>query len=165
MQLLGPTGWSCSADYGADGSGGVQVYPPGQADPNEQDPPASAEGIVGTQNGGCLGCAVTQASPLFASAQSQCESQFPFDSGACPSLPAGESTEPIEPGVVGFLDPPGVAGDGVPSGGNYPANGVATFQSGGETTSYLDTCTLPSSDQALCTAVLDNFVQLYGSAS
>ncbi len=27
MKVLGPTGWSCAANYGADGSGGVQVYP------------------------------------------------------------------------------------------------------------------------------------------
>ena len=80
-------------------------------------------------------------------------------------MPTGESTEPIESGVVGFLDPPGVAGDGAPSGGEYPANGVMTYQTANYTTSWLDTCTLPTTGHAICTAALDNFVQLYGKAS
>lgn len=165
MKLLGPTGWSCAANFGADGSGGVQVYPAGQSNPVNHQSASSDLGIVGTQNGGCVGCAVTQASRLFAAALSQCESEFPGDAQACPSQPpAGESTEPIAAGVVGFLDPPGIAGDGNPSGGQYPANGVMTFQTQQYTTSFLDTCTLPSSEHALCTAALDNFVQLYGTA-
>ena len=36
MKLLGPTGWSCAANYGADGSGGVQIYPSGEPDPVNQ---------------------------------------------------------------------------------------------------------------------------------
>ncbi len=162
MKVLGPTGWSCAANYGADGSGGVQVYPSGQSDPNDvRGPAGSAQGIIGTQNGGCAGCALTQASPLFSAAADRCEAEFSGASQACPLRPAGESTEPIESGVVGFLDPPGVKGDGVPSGGQYPANGVMTFHTENPT-SYLETCTLPDSQHALCTAVLDNFVHLYG---
>lgn len=167
MRLLAPTGWSCAASIGADGSGGVQVYPPGQADPtNGQFQASSFEGVVGTQNGGCVGCAVTQASPLFPAADAACQSEFSGDAQACKSgPPAGESTEPIEPGVIGFLDPAGVKGDGTPSGGNYPANGVMTYQTSQYPTSYLETCTLPQSQHDLCTAVLDNFAQLYGNES
>ena len=165
MKLLAPTGWSCAANYGADGSGGVQVFPSGESDPNgEPFQASSAEGVVGTQSGGCQGCAVSQASPLIPAAASACESEFGGSAQSCQSQPADESTVQIESGVVGFLDPPGVAGDGNPSGGQYPANGVMTFHSGQFSDSYLDTCTLPSSEHDLCTTALDNFVQLYGNS-
>jgi hypothetical protein len=77
--------------------------------------------------------------------------------------PGEESTEQISAGVIGFLDPPGVAGDGNPSGGPYPANGVMTYYSGDENGSWVETCTLPYSEQPLCTAVLNNFVGAYGN--
>ena len=165
MKLLGPIGWACSATIGADGSERIDVHPPGQTgSTSEPFHNSSVEAIMGNRTGGCEGCAVTQASPLFRAAASQCESQFAGDAQECHAQPTGESTESIEPGVVGFLDPPGVTGDGNPSGGQYPANGVMTFQTSRYTESFLDTCTLPASRQALCTAALDNFVQLYGTA-
>jgi len=34
MMLIGPRGWSCIATYGADGSGGVAVYPSGESIPD-----------------------------------------------------------------------------------------------------------------------------------
>jgi len=74
-----------------------------------------------------------------------------------------ESVEQLGGGVVGFEDPPGVAGDGNPSGGPYPANGVMTYYSGDQNGSWMETCTLPSAEKALCTAVLDNFVSAYGT--
>ena len=77
MKLLGPTGWSCAANFGEDGSGGVQVYPAGQDDPaGEQNPAPSDEAIIGTQNGGCVGCAVSQASRLFPGATTACDSEI-----------------------------------------------------------------------------------------
>jgi hypothetical protein len=83
----------------------------------------------------------------------------------CPGPYAGESVETIGDGIVGFLDPPGVKGSGAGSGGTYPANGVATFHGGGngDEASYIETCTLPDSDHALCTAALDDFVLSYGA--
>ncbi len=46
---------------------------------------------------------------------------------------------------VGFQDPPGVAGAGLPSGGQNPANGVVLYQPNpSEATAYLATCTLPA---------------------
>lgn len=33
MALVGPKGWHCSAMYGADGSGGIIVYPAGETVP------------------------------------------------------------------------------------------------------------------------------------
>jgi hypothetical protein len=65
--------------------------------------------------------------------------------------------------AVGFQDPPGVAGVGFPSGGQNPANGVGLYQpKPSEPTAYLATCTLPASQQDLCTAVLNHFVATFG---
>jgi hypothetical protein len=163
MKVLGPAGWTCTALVAADGNRRVGVYPPSQGDPNSQPFQASsAQAVLGSQTGGCEGCAVRQASSLFATAASDCAAQF--QGSVCNTKPSAESVEQIDDGVVGFLDPPGVAGSGNPSGGPYPANGVMTYHTSSFTRSYVDTCTLPSSDHALCTAILNNFVQSYGNA-
>jgi len=162
MELLGPRGWDCSGDYGADGSGGVQIYPADQTDPSTSSFEASpAEAIEASQTSACDGCREQQACPLFTSAANDFENDF---GSSCPDArPSAESVEQLGGGVVGFEDPPGVAGDGNPSGGPYPANGVMTYYSGDQNGSWMETCTLPSAEKALCTAVLDNFVSAYGT--
>ena len=56
-----------------------------------------------------------------------------------------------------------MAGVGFPSGGQNPANGVGLYQpKPTEPTAYLATCTLPASQQDLCTAVLNHFVATFG---
>ena len=162
MKLLAPTGWVCNANFGADGSGGVTITPSGETLPSGQlTSDSTAEAIVGSQTSACAECREGQACPLFATAASDYEQDYQM---TCPTTkPEEESSEPIEDGVVGFLDPPGVAGDAYPSGGEYPANAVMTYHSGNENGSWLDTCTLPYSQQALCTAVLNNFATTYGS--
>jgi len=87
----------------------------------------------------------------------------------CPTRPPGEQVNwisgspndsgPIVDDEIGFLDPPGLKGTGFPSGGNNPANGVVLyrFMSGTGGTSAIETCTLPTSDHSLCTAVLNDF--------
>jgi len=82
---------------------------------------------------------------------------------SCPQTrPDEESTYQISSGVIGFEDPTDVAGDGNPSGGPFPANGVMTYYSDAPDGSWLDTCTLPASEHALCTVVLNTFVSFYG---
>jgi hypothetical protein len=162
MRLLAPTGWICTANFGADGSGGVSVYPSGETLTSGSLAEGSTlEAIVGSETSACVSCREGQACPLFATAAADYEQDYQM---SCPTTrPEAESVEPIENGVVGFLDPPDVAGDGYPSGGQYPANGVMTYHSGDENGSWIETCTLPYSQQALCTAVLNNFAQNYGS--
>jgi hypothetical protein len=126
MQLLAPTGWTCSAEYGADGSGGLAIYPTGESVSHTAfgagwtlSPHSLTEAIVGSQTGGCQGCGVAQACPLFAIAARSFQSQF---GRACPKgRPASETAHQITPGIVAFQDPPAVSGDGSPSGGRYAA--------------------------------------------
>ncbi len=163
MNLLGPRGWACSAMYGADGSGGVIVYPSGEAVPQSWGAgwPLSStstdEAISGTQTAGSPVQAAGQACPLFAVAATTYENDL---GRACHSRPSSESVQQISAGVVGFEDPPGLQGDGIPSGGQEPADGMATYSP--SLPSYLATCTLPSNEHALCTAVLNDVIALYG---
>jgi hypothetical protein len=80
----------------------------------------------------------------------------------CPTArPAAESVVQLRAGLVAFADPAGVSGDGVPSGGLYPANGVMTYNPKSQDGSWMETCTLPAADKSLCTTVLDYFVNAY----
>ncbi len=76
--VLAPRGWKCSALVGADGSAGITVYPQGTT-ANE------AKSFVNAfTNGGCSGCAASEACVYFANATSQIP-----DPGqqVCPSVP------------------------------------------------------------------------------
>jgi serine/threonine protein kinase len=164
MDVVAPTGWDCTASFGADGSSEEKVTPTGEILPDNSNslPTGSTdEAIVGTQNGGCQGCADSQACSFFAAAAQNLG--MPCNSTA----PAGESTVPLSSTVVSFSDPPGTTGNANPSGGEYPANAVMTYvidppgSQGNYRTSWLETCTLPYGQQAICTAVLNDFVARY----
>ncbi len=152
MEVLGPKGWSCTAAIGADGSGGVTVYPPAAG-------PSSPVAIIGSETSACVGCTISQACPLFPSAAKAYSSQF---GQACPARPDAETVTPIATGIVAFQDPPGVKGDGQPSGGQYPANGVMTYHPSAPDGSWQETCTLPASKKNICTTALNTFVSWYG---
>ena len=166
MELIGPKGWRCAAFYGADGSGGIAVYPRGERYPASWTagwslPRTSASAaIVGLETSACSGCTLGQACRLFPGAAQAWRSAF---GRACPTArPPAETAVPIGAGIVGFQDPPGVAGAGLPSGGRYAANGVMTYHPSAPDGSWLETCTLPDGDHAECTAVLNAFVSWYG---
>lgn len=166
MRLLGPQGWSCSALYGADGSGGVVVYQPGESVPSNwgagwklpADSPVQA--IIGSQTSACMGCGEGQACPLFATAAKSFQNNF---GRPCPAArPASETTSKVSADVMAFADPAGVTGDGNPSGGRYPANGVMTYYSGDQDGSWVETCTLPAASKGVCTTTLNYFLASYG---
>ena len=130
MKLLAPQGRICSASYGADGSGGVDVYPSGPGDPVSQSGPSpSSEYISGTQTSACAGCRESQACPLFATAAADYESDYQM---TCSRPPATESVAPISAGVVSHQVPAGTTGTGVTSASNYATHGVITYYTGNE---------------------------------
>ena len=167
MELVGPRGWNCTAFYGADGSGGVAVYPRGQRLPQSWTAgwplarTSAAAVVAGLESSACYTCTLAQACRLFPAAAAALHSYLGRQ--ACPVRPAAETVTTISPGIVGFEDPPGITGDGVPSGGRYPANGVMTYHPRAAAGSWLETCTLPGSDTAECTAILNAFLSWYGS--
>jgi hypothetical protein len=166
MELVGPKGWNCAAFYGADGSGGVAVYHPGQALPKWWTAgwplarTSAAAVVTGLESSACYTCTLGQACRLFPVAAATLDSYLGRQ--ACRARPAAEMVTAIGPGIAGFEDPPGTSGDGVPSGGRYPANGVMTYHPHAAAGSWQETCTLPGSDMAECTAILNTFLSWYG---
>jgi hypothetical protein len=153
MEILGPKGWSCTATFYADASDRVTIYPPGAG-------PSSPAAIAGYETSACVGCTLGQACPLFANAAAAYQTGF---GQPCPSRPpAAETVTTIAAGIVTFEDPPGVKGDGHPSGGRYPADGVMTYHPSGQDGSWLETCTLPASEKNICTTALSTFISWYG---
>lgn len=165
MTLLGPEGWSCTATYGADGSGGLVLRPKGESIPLSswgagwRLPSTSRdEAITAVQTGGSSAQAVAQACSLFPAAAAAFKADFGHP---CPSPDKRVSVHKLGRAVVSFEDPASVHGPGIPSGGEYPASGVLTYSLPTVPGSYLATCTLPSPRHVLCTTVLDTFAAVY----
>jgi Domain of unknown function (DUF4850) len=159
IEVLAPTGWTCSALVGADGSSSVTVQPAGL--PATPSPVTAAEEVRAAQTSACVGCRESLACPLFIDAATDYLQQF---QQRCPSRrPTSERLTTISPHVVHFTDPPGIKGDGDPSGGKYAAMGVMTYYDDlASEGSWTETCVLPPSDRSTCTAILDNFESKYG---
>lgn len=167
MKLLGPRGWDCTAGIGADGSSGIQIAPVTSSIWSSKNyigtlaPRSRAEVIDGQQNGGCVGCGTFQACHLFAAAAQQLSSP-----SSCSAPPLSEMVTQLSKNDVEFTDPPGVHGDGYPSGGSYPARSVMTYfyKNGYDgVSSWMETCVLPPDVQSLCSVILGNFVSWYGT--
>jgi hypothetical protein len=165
LVVVAPRGWSCVADLGADGSGGLTVYPPDGPKPDGYGAvPSSARAITARTDSGCQGCTATRVCTLVpesALVQAVAVDRDP----ACTSLPARETVVRLGTNVVAFEDPAGYPGHGAPSGGPYPANGVVVLQQPVTDvfTDWIATCTLSVDQHDMCTAVLHEFVTRYQS--
>jgi hypothetical protein len=159
IEVLAPTGWTCSALIGADGSSSVTVQPAGL--PPTPSPVTTAEEVRAAQTSACVGCRESLACPLFIDAANDYLQQF---QQRCPSRrPTSERLTTISPHVVHFTDPSGIKGDGDPSGGKYSAIGVMTYYDDlASDGSWTETCVLPPSDTSMCTAIIQNFDSRYG---
>ena len=160
MRLIGPKGWNCRASYGADGQGGIDVFPAAERTSSGAPFAELSEAIVGHETSACVGCATTQACVLFTSAAAAAvQNGYPV----CSSAPPGQQATQLSATAVAFEDPPGVQGAGNPSGGTNPADGVMTYAPYSNDGSWIETCTLPVSDHSLCQLSLNLFVRRYGN--
>jgi eukaryotic-like serine/threonine-protein kinase len=162
--VLAPAGWSCSVSVGADGSTTVAVFPPGESDPNDATPPlpATTQGVIAYSPSACQGCIADLVCPVFPNAESQlgyvgqsCGSAEPPSEQA--TFLSGSASDGY--GTVDLTDPPGVQGTVAMSGGDYQGVGVLVFaddQNQGE--AAMESCVLPASDSALCSAITSDFV-------
>ncbi len=156
-RLLGPEGWTCVASYGADGSGGIDLFAPGETPPPSlSQVPSSDEAITIVETGGSPVLAAALACPYFPEAAVVIR---PDLGHGCSAPPKGEKVEQVTSRVVAFQDPPGTKGGGVPSGGPYLSYGVMSYADASQRT-YLGTCT---DGQRVCAFMLDYFVSLYGA--
>jgi hypothetical protein len=150
VELLAPNGWRCSAVYGADGGGGISVYPAGLTKG------ADAQGISLSANPACEFCRLSMACPYFAEARREWRQTY---EGTCSGPPPRrEIVRPVSTTLVEITDPPGVKGANLPSGGDYVAYGNAAFFSrataAGAFGSYISTCTMPTGNADFCKAIL-----------
>jgi hypothetical protein len=164
MELVAPKGWNCTAVFGADGSGGVAVYPHGESLPASWGVSwrlartSAVTAVVGSETSACYTCTLAQACPLFPAANATLRSYLGRQT--CPARPAAEKVTPAGTGIVNFTDPAGTSGTGVPSGGRYPAAGVMTWHPKSSDGSWMETCTGPG--DAECTVILKSFLAWYG---
>jgi hypothetical protein len=165
MQMLGPRAWICKASYAADGSGGMLLQPPGGSLATGSSaghfPATSAvEAIEGYETGASPVQGAALACPVVPAAAAAERADL---GKVCVAHPAAETLLPASASNVAFVDPPGTAGTGSPSGGLDPAAGVVLYLPGGNKASaYLATCTLPAVSSVVCSSVLHYFVSLYG---
>jgi hypothetical protein len=162
IKVLAPIGWSCNATITASGASWVDVSPAAQTVLGSGVLPAgsTAQEITASQSSACVGCRETLACPLFVAAANAYQSTF---GQACPSSrPSSEVVTNVNEHLVEFTDPPNLHGDADPSGGAYPALGVMTYYGDQNTDgSWKETCVLPPTSTAMCTAIIANFESNY----
>ncbi len=154
MSVVGPRGWHCSALDAADGTESLFIAPPGTL----VTPPIAytkdlREGI-GASSGG------SAQMPYWLTCAAMPDLGVTGDL-PCTKVPAGERFTRIDHTTADFIDPPGVAGIGTPSGGRDTARGQIRYSprpipSMGDLAAEV-TCALPASDAALCQTILDGF--------
>jgi hypothetical protein len=121
---------------------------------------SAVQAIVATESGASPVQGAALACPVFKAAQAASQQDL---GKACTPDPASEHVVQESSVAVAFEDPPDIAGIGLPSGGQNPANGVVLYQPRpDEPSAYLATCTMPAAQQDLCTAVLNHFVATFG---
>jgi hypothetical protein len=149
LAVLAPKGWSCTSLQATGGASTLEVYPRSTAAPPWGAVSTVARGIVASQSGGCLGCSLELACPLFHSAWLRYVATYRI---ACRRASTAQSVRPTGwPSAVLFDDPPGVSGAGRPSGGGLAAYGAMVFHEHGHVSrTWLETCTLPMDDHDLC---------------
>lgn len=152
MSVVGPRGWQCSAIDAADGNVSVFVAPPGTSSETSAGTGTKdlRQGIGAYLDGRSyeLTCAAMPDLGL-------------TGGSPCSKVPAGETFSRVDHTTADFVDPPGVAGIGTPSGGSYTARGQIRYSprpipTMGDLAAEV-TCTLPGSDATLCQTIIDGF--------
>jgi hypothetical protein len=154
--VLAPSGWSCHAIDAADSNVSIMVTPPGV--PSDTMSQAfirdAREGIYAflAEGTGSVPDLICTMMPDLLDAQSS--------GRPCQQRPATEIVIRDNPVAAEFYDPPGVVGDGAPSGGSNQAAGRVLdnpAQGGKPQGAASVTCTLPQPDALLCDAVIGEF--------
>jgi hypothetical protein len=158
LEFLGPNGWSCDGTFG-NGNLAFTIWPPSETAPGlvaqqgGKQKPSKREGInfVGYAASVALWQLVC---PYFRTARVDLYRYAPFIHSSVCRLPHGERVVPVNRMLKRVDDPPHKAGDNYPSGGAEWALGNAFYGDYGGGSTYLLTCTMPSSLHSLCYASL-----------
>jgi hypothetical protein len=162
LEVVAPSTWGCTALDGVAGSSVLVVYPRGAPRLSGGNATAVRSGILATQTGACDGCSIETACSLFSAAARQYAATYRT---SCRHAEPGEELRTdVSASTVLFVDPPGVSGSGQPSGGANAAYGAMLWHLPGtrHPTAWRITCTLPSTDQALCVLSVRAFLARHG---
>jgi hypothetical protein len=120
IAVIGPAGWNCHATDAQDGNDSIMVTPPGTdaAAPSQPFFRDTREGIHAFIASAGTGSVPYLLCPVMPDLVSPTWSGVP-----CPQRPGAETVIRDNPVAAEFYDPPGVVGDGAPSGGSYQAVG------------------------------------------
>ena len=146
LLLIGPSGWRCTGSEGADGNADLVVWPPHVHQPSMY---SRTDGITLEIDPACVSCKAATACPLLSSFVST------LGYHCTDGIPRGERVYALRSSIVLFDDPPGVPGDGWPSGGPNPANGLVGVSTTRGQPVYRATCTLPAAEHSTCTVILN----------
>ncbi len=159
--VLGPAGWNCSTNLGADGTFEIAVYPEGHRDPLNSSGRArgDVQAVISDGSSVCGGCSGDIACPVFTEALSS------FPGTSCPlTSPSRELVSYLSGnylsthGTAQVYDPAGVDGSLPQSGGSNPAKGIIAYSASKVTSAGVLSCVLPPSDSNLCSVVIDNYL-------
>jgi hypothetical protein len=166
VTVLAPNGWSCAGLEAADGSQSLSVFPTGQRDPVRGDPlPTRGAAVTAVLDYTGHGPGAELVCGLFPGTRA---ATLAGETGGCPPVPSREQVTRPTADVATFLDPAGVRGSGLPSGGKNAAVGVVLFPQvspePGSVNVAKATCTAPGSLSSICDLVVADFVARNGSA-
>jgi len=155
--ILAPRGWHCHAFDYVDGGAKIRVAPPGA-------PPDSVVAVVAEADNSCAGCDWELICTLLPNAASRLHYN-PYNCAAKPDeekvrwIRGSPDDVRVVDDVVSFMDPPGVNGTGMPSGGVVAAHGLLMYRArpGHGRFAAIETCALAAVDRGLCDAILDDF--------
>lgn len=150
--LIAPAGMACSGLDAADGGSVLLLWRHGEHKPTQHSHQA---GLSLTLDPACSSCRAEEACPFFPALARQLD--FP----CIATVPTREVVDHISRRLILFQDPPGVPGDGWPSGGPDPANGLVGITPRYDEV-YRATCTLPASRHQACTTSLNDVISRYG---
>lgn len=151
--VLAPRGWACNVLIGADGSGGVNIYPHGRPQPG----PTSGKPLVSALSyGACQGC-IWGAVCAYIKGVGQ---QLGQPGMTCTPLPKGERVTWLKGSATKDTPPVrDVIGVTVPTKPDA-LNGVVLYDYvKGDGYASTAGCTLPATDHKWCTDILNFFVK------
>ena len=163
IAVIGPAGWNCHATDAEDGNVSIMVTPPGTdaAAPSQPFIRDTREGIDAFIASAGTGSVPYLLCPVMPDVVSPTWTGVP-----CPQRPPAETVIRDNPVAAEFYDPPGVVGDGAPSGGSYQAVGrmLENPAQGDEPQGAAAvTCTLPAQPVGLlCDDVVVEFAPYGG---
>jgi hypothetical protein len=151
--VLGPRGWDCGVQIGADGTAGLDIYPPGTS------PTPVGTGhpeVQAASDSACQGCVYSTVCTFVPAAGQQLGFTMlpcvPRRKGELVTWLSGSAKDNKSPvhDVIAFELP-----------GHDPTNGVVLYdyRAGQGGSASEETCTLAAGQHSFCTAILNSFVQ------